>query len=158
MESVHKSLCHLHYSWEDLMREVYLQSSYAVKGCTDIDTDALIMGDDESILFSRLLSDAYSAVFNRLSGFMKEGGGCFTEGSHVDFSLIIPDAVPAGILDSLSHLVKQLLVYYVLSRWFIGRNDNMAMYFLQLSDSVASEIKSCLHRRLVPIVRKNSWW
>ena len=32
MKNVQKSLCHLHYSWEDLVHEVYLQSSYAVKG------------------------------------------------------------------------------------------------------------------------------
>ncbi len=158
MKSVGKSLCHLHYSWEDLRQEIYLQSSYAVKGCTDVDIDALIMGDDESMLFTRLLSDAYSMVFNRLSGFMEEGGGCLAVGSHVDFSLIIPDTVPAGMLECLSHLVKQLLVYYVQSRWFMGRNDNTAVYFLQLSDSTMDEIKSCLHRRLVPITRKSYWW
>ncbi|HIU56147.1 MAG TPA: hypothetical protein IAB03_10135 [Candidatus Gallibacteroides avistercoris] len=158
MKNVQKSLCHLHYSWEDLVHEVYLQSSYAVKGYPDVDADALVLGEDESMLLARLLSDAYSSVFNRLSGFMKEGGGCLTVGSHIDFSLMIPDAIPAGVLESLSHLVKQLLVYYVLSLWFMGRNRELATNFLQLCDSVAEEVKSCLHRRLVPITRNSCWW
>lgn len=158
MKSIRKSLCHLHYSWEELVHEIYLQSSYVVKGYTDVDADTLIVGDDELMLVSRLLSDAYSMVFNRLSGFMKEGGGCLVAGSHVDFSLMIPDAVPAGVLESLSHLVKQLLVYYVLSRWFVGRSNDTAVCFLQLCNSTVDEIKSCLHRRLVPISRKSCWW
>ena len=132
--------------------------SYGLRGYVDGGAGVLGFGEVECMVFAGLLSDAYSSVFNRLSGLMKEGGGCLTVGSHIDFSLMIPDAIPAGVLESLSHLVKQLLVYYVLSLWFMGRNRELATNFLQLCDSVVEEIKSCLHRRLMPITRNSCWW
>ena len=159
METIQKSLCHLHYTWEELMQEIYLQSSYMVKGmytddATGVVADALILSDDEQMLTSRFLSDGYSKIFDILSGFMKEGGGGFSPGSHIDFSLMIPNAVPPGVLERLAHLVKQCLVYYVLCRWFMVRNQEMSAYCMQLAESAYDEIRSCLNRRTVPITRK----
>ena len=139
-----------HFTIESLMRDLLAESTYIARTRKAEDavggwSDDWILTDDELPLVRRGLDEAFGMMYGKLQAYVVAATARCPSDGGIDWVFRLPADRRAAVEEVLRDQLERAMGAYVLSKWYVGKDDARAAWQLQLFSSSLSAVLGDIH-------------
>lgn len=132
------------YTKQECLQAVKRESSYIAKRTNENDFDTLVFDEDYTDLFDSLFADARSRVASSLACYIipwddskktQAGMSDYDFETNCGLCLRVPETFRTELVESIFFEIRSYMTAYLLYRWFEMKVPDMAVTFLNRSET-----------------------